>query len=56
VTGLLPGDYLAVAVEYLADGAALDPETLQKLRSLATPARITELGKQSLDLQLKVLR
>ena len=42
VDGLLPGTYLACAVDYLEDDAWRDPDVLRRLRAAATPVSLIE--------------
>ncbi len=53
VTGLPPGEYLGVALEYLQPGEWTDPAVLERLRSRATPFRLAPGGTQVLDLRLQ---
>jgi hypothetical protein len=52
IAGLLPGKYLAVAVDILDDGAWEDPDVLGRLQSRGTPFAIT--GQERVPLDLKV--
>ncbi len=54
VAGLPPGEYLAIAVDYLdqESGGAQNPELLGRLRDLATAVRLGEGEKKTLDLRL----
>lgn len=56
VTGLPPGEYHAVAVEYLESGREADPEVLTRLREDAAGVRLAEAEKKALDLTLVVPR
>jgi protocatechuate 3,4-dioxygenase beta subunit len=49
---LPPGDYLAVALENVDTTEDQDPEVLERLRPLATPARVTEGGTVTLTMKL----
>jgi Carboxypeptidase regulatory-like domain len=49
---LPPGKYLAVALEYLEEGAHEDPEVLERLRGVATPFTLSEGQQQVLSLRL----
>jgi hypothetical protein len=51
VGGLPSGEYLAIAVEHLEIDAAVDTNTLIRLRKWATPVRITNSEKLRLDLR-----
>jgi len=52
VTGLPPGNYLAVAVEYVEQGAWRDPEWLARAAKTATKFTLDEGGTQRLELKL----
>jgi len=52
VTGLPPGAYLIVALEYVEDGAWGDPEFLESLRVHATKLALAEDEKRTVDLRL----
>ena len=52
VTGLPPGDYLAVAVEYVEQGAWRDPEWLTRASKTATKFTLDEGNTKSLNLKL----
>jgi protocatechuate 3,4-dioxygenase beta subunit len=49
---LPPGKYLAAAVAYLEDGEQTNPETLERLRAVATPFTLAEGGQQALTLKV----
>jgi protocatechuate 3,4-dioxygenase beta subunit len=49
---LPPGKYLAAAVSYIEDGEQTNPETLERLRSVATPFTLGEGGQQALTLKV----
>ena len=51
---LPPGDYLAVALEYIEDGAWNDPEYLESLRRYATSFTLAEGESQTVALKLTV--
>jgi hypothetical protein len=53
MTGLLPGDYLAIAVDYVEQGNWNDPEYLESLRSRATT--VTLSAGRSVDLRLPLI-
>jgi hypothetical protein len=55
IQGLPPGDYLAVAVEYLPEGEWRDPAVLEALRSVAANLRLEEGETRGLDLKLMAL-
>ena len=42
VRNLPPGDYYAIALDYVEPGAGTDPEFLEKIRDRATPFSMTE--------------
>ena len=52
MTGLPPGRYLAVALEYLEQGSEMDPDLLEQLRSKATDFTLREGETHQLDLKL----
>lgn len=56
VKGLRPGEYLAVALEYVEDGAWHDPEFLESLRRNAATVQLTEGGSANVALKLTVPR
>ena len=52
VKELPPGRYLAVAVDYLEDGEQTNPETLERLRNVATPFTLEEADAKALALKV----
>jgi hypothetical protein len=50
---VIPGAYLAAALEYVRDGDWTDPDFLLKLRDQARPVRVDEGGVASVTLRLK---
>jgi protocatechuate 3,4-dioxygenase beta subunit len=50
---VIPGSYLAVALEYVRDGEWADPEFLAKQRDQAKPVRVDEGGVTTVALTLK---
>jgi hypothetical protein len=54
--GLRPGEYLAVALDYVEDGAWHDPEFLEALRRHATTVQLAEGGSASVALKLTIAR
>jgi protocatechuate 3,4-dioxygenase beta subunit len=52
IRGLPPGEYLAVAVDYVEDGMWNDPEYLESIRRLGQRLTLNEAGSQSLSLKL----
>ena len=52
ISGLPPGDYLAIAVEYVQEGLWNDPEYLDSIRTAAQKFIITDRGSQGLTLKL----
>jgi hypothetical protein len=54
IRGLPPGRYLAVAVEYLEQGAESDPEQLERLKQSATPLSLDEGETRQLELKLSL--
>jgi hypothetical protein len=53
VRGLPPGEYLAVALDYVRDGQWNDPEFLEELRSIADRFSINESETKALDLTVR---
>jgi hypothetical protein len=51
---LLPGHYLAAALDYIEDGQQMDPEFLESIRGYATPFDVAD--GESKILSLKVVR
>jgi hypothetical protein len=51
--GLPPGDYLAVALEYVDEVAWQDPEYLESLRRLCEKVVVTDGGSHVLTLKLR---
>jgi protocatechuate 3,4-dioxygenase beta subunit len=51
---LPPGDYLAVALDYVEDGAWNDPEYLESLRRYGTPISLAEGASQTVAVKLTV--
>jgi hypothetical protein len=54
VRALPPGRYFVVAVEYLDEGDAYDPELLEKLRPHATAVTLKDTSPQTLTLKVVV--
>jgi hypothetical protein len=54
VRALPPGGYFVVAVEYLDEGDAYDPELLEKLRPRATAVTLKDTSPQTLTLKVVV--
>ncbi|PYR82009.1 MAG: hypothetical protein DMF87_03385 [Acidobacteria bacterium] len=52
IKGLPPGDYLAVALEYVEDGSWNDPEYLESIRRYAQRVKLGDSGSQTLALKL----
>jgi hypothetical protein len=52
IKGLPPGDYLAVALDYVEDGAWNDPEYLESIRRYGQRIRLGESGTQTVALRL----
>ena len=52
VRNLPAGDYYAIALDYVEQGAGTDPGFLEKIRDRATPFSMTDGGVRSLDLKL----
>ena len=53
VRGLPPGEYLAVALEYVRDGQWSDPEFLEGLRAVAERFSLAESEAKALDLNVQ---
>jgi hypothetical protein len=52
IKGLPPGDYLAIALDYVEDGQWNDPEYLESIRRYARRIALTEGEAQSPRLQI----
>ena len=52
IKGLPPGDYLAVALEYVEDGSWNDPEYLESIRRYAQRIKLGDSGSQTIALKL----
>jgi hypothetical protein len=52
IKGLPPGDYLAVAMDYVEDGSWNDPEYLESIRRYGQRIRLAESGTQTVALRL----
>jgi hypothetical protein len=52
VTGMPPGDYRAIAVDYLEDGEETDPELLKRMRERATRFSLREGARSAIELRL----
>jgi hypothetical protein len=52
IQGVLPGEYLAVALDYVEDGIWNDPEFLESVRRHAQRVTLAEPGQRSLPLQV----
>jgi hypothetical protein len=52
IAALPPGDYAAVAMDYVEPGESSDPEFLERVRMRATPFSIGEGETKTLDLKL----
>jgi hypothetical protein len=50
---VIPGSYLAAALEYVRDGEWADPEFLTKLRDQAKLVKVDESGVATVALTLK---
>jgi hypothetical protein len=53
LTALPPGDYLAIAVEYVLDGDWNDPQFLESLRDRASRVSLREGEGGTVSLQVK---
>ena len=53
IRNVIPGTYLAAALEYVRDGEWTDPEFLEKLRADATRVRVDDTGVAVVRLTLK---
>lgn len=56
IRNVVPGTYLAAALEYVRDGEWTDPEFLEKLRADATRVRVDDQGVALVRLTLKKTR
>ena len=56
IRGLLPGQYIAVAVDHVDDGVWNDPDVLRKLAAGGSAFSIGQPGTHELTLELQVLR
>jgi len=52
IKGLPPGEYLAVALEYVEDGAWNDPEYLDSIRRYGQRVKLLDSGSQTIALKL----
>ncbi len=52
IKGLPPGDYLAVALDYVENGAWNDPEFLESIRRYTQRVRLGDSGSQTLTMKL----
>ena len=52
IRGLPPGDYLAVAIDYVEEGMWNDPEYLESIRRHGQRLTLGESGTQSVALKL----
>ncbi len=52
IGGLPAGPYLAVALEYVESGEETNPEFLERVKTLATPVRLTQGEKKPITLKL----
>jgi len=52
IKGLPPGDYLAVAVDYVPEGMWNDPEYLESLRRYGQKLRLAEADTQTIQLRI----
>ena len=50
--GILPGSYLAVALEWIEEGQETDPEFLERMKRLATAVDLSGGDNKTLDLKL----
>jgi len=53
IRNVVPGTYLAAALEYVRDGEWTDPEFLEKLRADATRVQVDDKGVALVRLTLK---
>ena len=54
VRNLPPGEYYAIALDYVEPGAGTDPEFLERIRNLATTFSMSEGAVRTLDLKLAI--
>jgi hypothetical protein len=52
IKGLPPGNYLALAVEYLEEGQDRDPEFLLQMRPYATSVQLGDAERKVLTLRM----
>jgi hypothetical protein len=52
IKGMPPGEYLAVAVDYIEDGQWNDPEFLESVQRYAQKVTLTDGGSQAVALRL----
>jgi hypothetical protein len=52
IVAVPPGDYAAVALDYVEPGESSDPDFLERVRARATPFSIVEGEAKTLDLKL----
>jgi len=52
VIGLPAGDFYAIALDYMEQGAGTDPEFLERMRTRATELSLTEDQVRTLDLKI----
>ena len=53
MSGLPPGDYYAVALDYVDSSEWTEPDYLERIRSKATDVSLSEGETKSVDLKLK---
>ena len=54
VRNLPPGDYYAIALDYMEPGSGTDPEFLEKIRNQSTGFSMTEGAVKTLDLRIAI--
>jgi len=56
IGSLVPGKYFVCALEWLDDGAWLDPDALRRMRAFASPVIVTGADRQTIALMIGELR
>ena len=54
IRGLPPGEYLAVAIDYVEEGMWSDPEYLESIRRYGQKVSLTEGASQTISLKLVI--
>jgi hypothetical protein len=56
IPGLPPGDFLAVALDYLEPGEEQDPDLLERLKDVATPVEVKAGEAKTISLKLQKIQ